>query len=75
MGLEILAACGKTAWPDMGRNMTSEDGLTIEGNSRLSGNRTRGGHFIHHLEGRGPSGGRPEGAYPAGGSERKVSNG
>jgi hypothetical protein len=30
MGLEILAACRKAAQPDMGQNMTSEAGLTIE---------------------------------------------
>jgi hypothetical protein len=30
MGLEILAACRKAAHPDMGQNMTSEAGLTIE---------------------------------------------
>jgi putative transposase len=30
MGLEILAACRKAAPPDMGKNMTSEDGLTVE---------------------------------------------
>jgi putative transposase len=30
MGLEILAACRKAAQPDMGQNITSETGLTIE---------------------------------------------
>ena len=30
MGLEILAACRKAAQPDMGQNITSEAGLTIE---------------------------------------------
>ena len=30
MGLEILAACRKAAQPDMGQNVTSEAGLTIE---------------------------------------------
>jgi putative transposase len=30
MGLEILAACRRTAEPDMGQNITSEAGLTIE---------------------------------------------
>ena len=30
MGLEILAACRKAAQPDMGKNGTSEAGLTIE---------------------------------------------
>jgi hypothetical protein len=30
MGLEILAACRKTARPDMGQDITSEAGLTIE---------------------------------------------
>ena len=30
MGLEILAACRKTAQPDMGKNGTSEAGLTVE---------------------------------------------
>ncbi|HEX6523224.1 MAG TPA: IS256 family transposase [Streptosporangiaceae bacterium] len=30
MGLEILAACRKAAQPDMGENITSEAGLTIE---------------------------------------------
>jgi putative transposase len=30
MGLEILAACRKTARPDMGQDITSEAGLTVE---------------------------------------------
>ena len=30
MGLEILAACRKAAQPDMGQNITSEAGLTVE---------------------------------------------
>jgi putative transposase len=30
MGLEILATCRKAAQPDMGQNITSETGLTIE---------------------------------------------
>jgi hypothetical protein len=30
MGLEILAACRKAVQPDMGQNITSEAGLTIE---------------------------------------------
>jgi hypothetical protein len=30
MGLEILAAYRKTAQPDMGKNSTSEAGLTVE---------------------------------------------
>ena len=30
MGLEILAACRKAAQPDMGKNGTSEAGLTVE---------------------------------------------
>jgi putative transposase len=30
MGLEILAACRKAAQPDMGKNSTSEAGLTVE---------------------------------------------
>lgn len=30
MGLEILAACRKAAQPDMGQDITSEAGLTIE---------------------------------------------
>jgi putative transposase len=30
MGLEILAACRRSPQPDMGQNMTSEAGLTIE---------------------------------------------
>ena len=30
MGLEILAACRKAAQPEMGQNITSEAGLTIE---------------------------------------------
>ena len=30
MGLEILAACRKAARPDMGQDITSESGLTIE---------------------------------------------
>jgi putative transposase len=30
MGLEILAACRKAAYPDMGQDMTSEAGSTIE---------------------------------------------
>jgi hypothetical protein len=30
LGLEILAACRKTAQPDMGQNITAEAGLTIE---------------------------------------------
>jgi putative transposase len=30
MGLEILAACRKAARADMGQNMTSEAGLTME---------------------------------------------
>ena len=53
MGLEILAACRKAAQPVTGQNITSEAGLTIEAIPRLNGNRSRGGHFIHHLEGRG----------------------
>jgi putative transposase len=30
MGLEILAACRKAARPDMGQDITSEAGLTVE---------------------------------------------
>ena len=30
MGLEILAACRKSAQPDMGQDTTSEAGLTVE---------------------------------------------
>jgi len=30
MGLEILAACRKAAQPDMGQDIASETGLTIE---------------------------------------------
>jgi hypothetical protein len=30
MGLEILAACRKAVQPDMGKNSTSEAGLTVE---------------------------------------------
>ena len=30
MGLEILAACRKAAQPDMGKNNTSDAGLTAE---------------------------------------------
>jgi hypothetical protein len=30
MGLEILAACRKAGQPDMGKNGTSEAGLTVE---------------------------------------------
>ena len=30
MGLEILAACRKAVHPDMGKNGTSEAGLTVE---------------------------------------------
>ena len=30
MGLEILAACRKSARPDMGQDNTSETGLTVE---------------------------------------------
>ncbi len=30
MGLEILAACREAAKPDMGKNGTSEAGLTVE---------------------------------------------
>ena len=30
MGLEILAACRKAVPPDMGKNGTSEAGLTVE---------------------------------------------
>jgi len=36
MGLEILAACRKTTKPDMGQNIISETGLTIEAIPRLS---------------------------------------
>jgi hypothetical protein len=53
MGLEILAACRKAAQPDMGQNATSGAGLTAEA-ILLKCNRSRGGHFIHHLEGRDP---------------------
>ena len=30
MGLEILAACRKATQPDMGQDITSEAGLTVE---------------------------------------------
>lgn len=38
----------------LNKEIRREAGLTIEAITAQMGNRSRGGHFIHHLPGRGP---------------------
>jgi hypothetical protein len=51
MNLKILGACREAAEADIGQNMTSEAGLTLEAIARLNGTRSRNGHFVHYAGG------------------------